>query len=153
MNEEKDRTFPLKPGALWRAVWLGVLVGASSFAALDWLMGRPFSPRPTIALAIAAAITCAILYFVLGTRANSQRLLLANSWGARSALSWQDIASVVYMKRGGQPQWRITSTAGKHFWLARDTKNLRGLYELALKHGGTNNPLVKALERPVYEHE
>ncbi len=153
MSEEKYQAFRLQPSALWRAVWLGVVVGGSSVAALDWLSGRPFSPRPTILMAAAAAATCAVLYFLLGTRANSQQILLADSWGTRRPLRWADIALVSYMKRGGQPQWRITSTAGKHFWLARETKNLRGLYALAREHGGEDHPLVKALEKPIYEHE
>jgi hypothetical protein len=153
MSNETDESFPLKPATLWRAVWLGVLIGGFSYAAFDWLMGRPFSPRSTAVMAAAAAVTCVFIYFFMSTRANSQRLLLADSWGTRRALRWDDIASVSYTKHWGHPNWRITSNTGKHHWLSRDTKNLRGLYELARMHGGEHHPLVKALEKPIYEHE
>jgi hypothetical protein len=153
MTKEQDQRFPLKLGSLWRAVWLGVLVGGSAYAAFDWMMGRPFSLRPTVVMAAAAAVTCAILYFTMSTRANSQRLLIADKSGVPRELRWIDVTEVTLMKYWGQPHWRITSTGGKHFWLSRDTKNLRRLYEMARKHGGENHPLVKALERPIYEHE
>jgi hypothetical protein len=153
MNDERDQVFPLKPSTLWRAVWLGVLMGGFSYAAFDWLMGRPFSLRPTAVMAGAAAVTCVVLYFMMSTRANSQHLFIADSWGMRRVLRWDEIADVSFMKYWGQPSWRITSNTGKRYWLSRDTKNLRALYELARTHGGESNPLVKALAKPIYEHE
>lgn len=153
MNDEPDYAFPLKIGTLWRAVWLGVLAGGFSYSAFAWLTGKPFSLRPTVVMASAAAVTCATLYFFMSTRANSKRLLIADVWGVRRTLPWDEITEVTYMKYWGQPHWRITSRAGKHHWLSRDTKNLRKLYELAREHGGENHPLVRALEKPIFEHE
>lgn len=153
MRDDVDQSFPLKPGALWRAVWLGTLVGVFLTASIDWLRGEPFSFRTTGGVVVGAVIACLFMCFVVCTRANAQRLLIADSSGRRRSLHWSEIAEVTYTKRWGYPQWRITSTSGKHHWLARDTKNLRGLYELSRKHGGENHPLVRALEKPIYEHE
>jgi hypothetical protein len=153
MGDDKDQSFPLKPGALWRAVWLGTLVGVFFTASIDWLRGEPFSFRTTAGVVAGAAVACLFMYFVVCTRVNSTRLLITDSSGMRRDLRWDEISDVTFTKRWGFPQWCLTSISGKYHWLARDTKNLRGLYELARKHGGENHPLVKALEKPIYEHE
>jgi hypothetical protein len=153
VTDPHDQAFPLKPGALWRSVWLGTLAGVFLTASIDWLSGKPFSFRTTAGVVAGAAAGCVFLYFFACTRANAERLLITDSRGIRRRLRWPDIAEVVFTRRWGFPQWRITSAAGKAHWLSRETKNLRGLYELARQHGGPDHPLVKALERPVYEHD
>jgi hypothetical protein len=153
VSEDRDQSFPLKLGALWRAVWFGTLVGVFLTASIDLMRGEPFSFRTTAGVVAGAVVACLFMYFVVCTRANSKRLLIANSLGTRRNLPWGDIVEVTYTKRWGYPQWRLTSASGKHHWLARDTKNLSKLYQLAREHGGENHPLVRALEKPIYEHE
>jgi hypothetical protein len=116
-----------------------------------WLQGQPFSLPNTLPLMGVAALFVAIVYFLQPTLAGPAGLKVMNTWGFRRQLEWSNIKAVslgrLYLV---QPSLKIVDGKGRAYWIARDTKDMKGLYAIARSCGGPDHPLTKALETPLF---
>lgn len=145
------KPFRVKVAALWRHAFPGLVLGAIAGRVILWVQGQPFSLPSTLPLMGVAAVMVALTYYLLPTLAGEQGLKVMNSWGLRSFLRWSDIKSVGFARWYlVQPSLKLTDHDGKAYWIAKDTKGLEVLHDLAVRHGGKDHPLAKALETPLY---
>ena len=145
------KSFPVKIPTLWRQAFPGVVLGAAVGRISLWIQGEPFSLLSTAPLMAVAAVIVAAVHFLQPTQAGPQGLNLMQSWGFRRAVPWAAVRDVSFARLYLlQPSMRLTDTQGRVYWIARDTKDLKGLHALALEHAGATHPLTRALETPLF---
>jgi hypothetical protein len=126
-------------------------VGGLIARASQWAQGEPFSLPSTLPLMAIAAAMVVLMYFLQPTLCGPNGLKLMTRWGYRRHLKWSDVAAVSLDRAFFvQPSLKVQDPRGRVHWIARDTKNLKGLHGLAIQHAGTGHPLVQALEIPLY---
>ena len=145
------KAFRVKIPTLWRQASAGLLLGAFTARLLLWWEGEPFSLPNTLPLMGVAAVVVALLYLFSPTLAGPAGLKVMNAWGFRRPVAWAEIERVSFARMYFvQPALKLVTTAGRTYWIARDTKDLDGLHALALVHGGQGHPLTQALETPLH---
>ncbi|MCW5610499.1 MAG: hypothetical protein KIS83_07410 [Rubrivivax sp.] len=145
------QSFPVKIPSLWRQTLGGMTAGGVAARLHQWVQGEAFSWPASLPLMAAAAVLVALVYFLQPTRAGSAGLKLMTSWGLRRQLRWTDVRQVTLARAHLlQPSLKVLDHEGRVHWIDRDTRNLRGLYELALRHGGEDHPLARALRTPLH---
>ncbi|MBL8516588.1 MAG: hypothetical protein JNM76_06435 [Betaproteobacteria bacterium] len=145
------KDFPIKLPTLWRQMFPAAMLGGLLAQALHWMQGQPFSTPGTLKTMAATAIMVLIVHHLQPTEAGERGLNVMNSWGFRRLLAWTDVQSVVFGRMYWvQPSLRLRDAQGRSYWIAIDTKDLAGLHELALAHGGPDHPLTRALETPLH---
>jgi hypothetical protein len=145
------KPFPVKIPTLWRQAFPGLLMGGVVARCIEWTQGQAFSLPNTLPMMAVAAVLVAVAYFFQPTLAGAAGLKLMSAWGFRRQVAWHDIQSVTLARLFWvQPSLKLTDGAGRAHWIARDTKDLRGLHALALQHGGKDHPLTRALETPLF---
>ncbi|MBL8515182.1 MAG: hypothetical protein JNJ55_14405 [Betaproteobacteria bacterium] len=152
MNEPNIvQAFPVKLPTLWRQAFPACLMGAVVGRTLAWMNGAAFSLPNTLPLMVMAAVLVALVYFLQPTLAGPEGVKSMNAWGFRRQIAWADIQSVSFGRYYVlQPSFKLVSKDGATCWIARDSRNLPGLHQMALRHGGPDHPLTKALETPLY---
>jgi hypothetical protein len=145
------KPFPIKVQTLWRQAFPGLVLGAALARVIDWTQGLPFSLPNTLPLMAVAALIVAMGYFLQPTLVGAEGLKAMTTWGFRRHVRWTDIQAVSFARLFlMQPSLRLTDSAGRAYWIARDTKDLQDLHALALQHGGKSHPLTVALETPLF---
>jgi hypothetical protein len=145
------KRFPVKLTALWRQAFPGLVLGAMAGRLGLWLQGEDFSLPNTLPLMAAAALMVVLMHALQPTLAGAQGLRVMNVWGVRRPLAWSQIRSATLGRLYGvQPSVKLTDGQGKSYWIARDTQDLRGLYDIARQHGGAQHPLTRVLETPLF---
>ncbi|MBX3635424.1 MAG: hypothetical protein KF683_08575 [Rubrivivax sp.] len=145
------QSFPVKIPSLWRQSLGGMTAGAVAARLLQWAQGEPFSWPASLPMMGTAAVLVALVYFLQPTRAGSEGLKLMTSWGLRRTLPWSAVRQVTLARLHLlQPALKVLDHEGRVYWIDRETKNLRGLHELALRHGGEDHPLTRALRTPLH---
>ena len=145
------KPFRVKIISLWRLAFPSVLIGAVTAHLILWMQGEPFSLPNTLPLMAVAAVPVVLMHYFQPTMAGEQGVKAINIWGIRKLVNWPDIQSVTFARYYlVQPSLRLVDQGGQTYWISKDTKNLGALYALAIKHGGTNHPLARALETPMH---
>ena len=128
-----------------------MMVGAAGAKLKHWLQGEPLSMPNTLPYMVLAAVVVAYSYFLQPTVAGPKGLKAMRSWGWRSHVAWAEITDVTFARYYLlQPSFRLVDVKGKVYWIARDTKDMKGLYAIAREFGGPNHPLTNALETPLF---
>ena len=100
---------------------------------------------------LMAAVMVVLLHYFQPTMAGSSGIKAMNSWGYRRLVKWTDIESVSFGRLYFiQPSLKIIDNRGRTHWIAKDTKDLRGLHSIASEFGGAKHPLTVALETPLF---
>ena len=116
-----------------------------------WLQGEPFSLPSTLPLMGVAAVVVAVVYFFQPTLAGPEGLKVMNSFGFRRLVKWTEIQSTTLGRLYFvQPSLKLVDHRGRAYWIARDTKDMKGLHEVAMSCGGPSHPLTRALEIPLF---
>lgn len=145
------KAFPVKIPTLWRQAFPGLVLGALTGRVLMWAQGEPFSLPNTLPLMAVAAVFVVLLYVLQPTLAGEAGVKAMTVWGTRRLLRWTDIESVAFARLYGlQPSLKLVDRRGRACWIARDTRDLAGLYTLAVAHGGADHPLTRALQTPLH---
>ena len=145
------KSFPVKIPTLWRQAFPGLVLGALVARFMMWFQGEPFSIPNTLPLMGVAAVMVALTYFFQPTLAGPDGLKAMNSFGFRQFVKWSDVQQVTFGRLYWvQPSLKLVDQKGRAYWIARDTKDMKGLHSLALACGGPQHPLVKALETPLF---
>jgi hypothetical protein len=127
------------------------MIGAVAAKLKHWLLGEPFTMPNTLPFMVLAAVVVAFSYFVQPTLAGARGLRAMRSWGWRSHVRWEEITQVTFARYYlVQPSFRLLDNSGKVYWIARETKDMKGLHAIAREFGGPSHPLTKALETPLY---
>ncbi len=143
--------FRVKLPTLWRQAFPGLVLGAVVGRVSLWIQGEPFSLPNTLPLMAIAAAMVVVLYYFSPTLAGQQGIKAMNSWGVRRLVPWSEVESVSFARMYWiQPSLKLIDHAGRAYWIARDTKDLRGLHAITVQFGGSSHPLAKALEVPLY---
>jgi hypothetical protein len=145
------RKFPVKIPTLWRQAFPGLVLGAIVGKVSLWLQGEPFSLPSTAPLMAVAAVMVILMYYFSPTMAGEQGIKAMNSWGIRRLVLWPEVESVTFARMYWiQPSLKVVDRAGRTYWIAKETKNLRDLHAIAVQFGGAGHPLARALEVPLY---
>lgn len=145
------KAFPVKIPTLWRQAFPGLVLGAIAARITLWAKGDSFSFPNTLPLMAIAAVFVVLLYYLQPTLAGKEGIKAMTSWGVRRMVSWADITSVSFGRLYFiQPSLRVVDRSGKVYWIARDTKDLGGLYALTLEHAGSSHPMARALQTPLH---
>jgi hypothetical protein len=116
-----------------------------------WLQGEPFSLPNTLPLMAVSAVLVALTYYLQPTLAGPSGLKAMTAWGLRRAVNWSDIESVSFARYYFmQPSLKLVDRQRRAYWIAKDTRDMGGLYQRALAHGGASHPLTRALETPLH---
>lgn len=127
-------------------------MGAVAARVLLWAQGGAFSLPSTLPLMGVAAVMVVFLYFFQPTLCGPAGLKVMNSWGLRRTVAWNDIAQVGLARLHlVQPSLKLVDRQGRAYWIARDTRDLRGLHALSKAFGGVDHPLTLALETPLHQ--
>jgi hypothetical protein len=146
------KPFPVKLPTLWRQAFPGLVLGGVVGSGVEWIQGQAFSLPNTLPLMVAAALLVALTYFLQPTLVGAPGLKLMTAWGFRRHVPWSEIKTVSMARLFlVQPSLKLTDSAGRAYWIAKDTKDLRGLHALAVLHGGKDHPLTRALETPLFQ--
>lgn len=146
------KSFPVKIQTLWRQAFPGLLLGAVVGRASLWVQGQPFSWPESWPLMAAAAVMVSALYFFQPTLAGAAGLKAMQFWGLRRFVAWADVREVSFARLYFvQPSLRLVDKHGRVYWIARDTRDLLGLYGLVKQHAGAGHPLTRALETPLFK--
>lgn len=145
------QSFPVRIPSLWRQALGGLTAGAVAARLLQWGQGEAFSWPTSWPLMGLAAVIVVLTHFLQPTRAGPDGLKLMTNWGFRRRLRWTDVRQVTLARAHLlQPALKVLDHQGRVHWIDRDTKDLRGLHELALRHGGEDHPLTRALRTPLH---
>ncbi|MBT9492238.1 MAG: hypothetical protein IV107_07765 [Paucibacter sp.] len=145
------KAFPVKIPTLWRQAFPALVLGAIVTKGHMWFQGQPFSLPDKLPLMGVAAAVVAGTYFLQPTLAGPLGLKVMSSWGFRRFVAWSEIESVALGRLYFvQPSLKLLDAQGRAYWIALDTKDMRGLYDLALACGGSAHPLTQALETPLF---
>lgn len=145
------KAFPVKIPTLWRQAFPGLVLGAIAGRVLMWAQGEPFSFPNTLPLMAVAAVFVVLLHVLQPTRAGEPGVKAMTVWGTRRLVRWSDIKSVSFARLYGlQPSLKLTDQRGRSYWIARDTRNLAGLFQLTVAHAGAAHPLAQALQTPLH---
>ena len=145
------KSFPVKIPTLWRQAFPGLILGAMIARVSLWVQGEPFSVPNTLPLMGVAAVLVAVIYFFQPTLAGPEGVQVMNSFGFRRLVKWSDIQTTTLGRLYFvQPSLKILDLRGRAYWIARDTKDMNGLYAIARACGGVDHPLTKALETPLF---
>jgi hypothetical protein len=145
------KSFPVKIPTLWRQAFPGLVLGALVARASLWLQGQPFSwPETWPLMLVAAAMVCA-MYFFQPTQAGPAGLKAMQYSGLRRFVAWSEVGEVGFGRLYFiQPSLRLVDRQGRVYWIARDTRDLKGLHALARQFAGPAHPLTRALETPLF---
>ena len=110
------------------------MLGAAGAKFKHWLQGEPLPMPNTLPYMVLAAVVVAYSYFIQPTMAGPKGMKAMRSWGWRSVVGWTEIADVTFARYYLlQPSFRLVDVKGRVYWIARDTKDLKGLYAIARK--------------------
>jgi hypothetical protein len=146
------RLFPRLP-ALWRACATGATLGVAIGAGLRWLDGGAFVWPQALWLMAATAVGVLLTYITNPTLADGRGLRAMSQLGWPVRVAWADIAAVEL--RPWWTMWRapalcVVTASGRRLWLMRESHGLAALHALAVREGGPDHPLVRALETPLH---
>ena len=111
-----------------------MMLGAAGAKFKHWLQGEPLPMPNTLPYMVLAAVVVAYSYFIQPTMAGPKGMKAMRSWGWRSVVGWTEIADVTFARYYLlQPSFRLVDVKGRVYWIARDTKDLKGLYAIARK--------------------
>jgi hypothetical protein len=145
------KSFPVKIPTLWRQAFPAMMIGAAGSKLKHWLQGEPLTMPNTLPYMVVAAVVVAYSYFLQPTMAGPKGLKAMRTWGWRSLVAWTEITDVTFARYYLlQPSFRLVDVKGNVYWIARDTKDLKGLYATAKEFGGPDHPFTKALETPLF---
>jgi len=146
------KAFPVKIPTLWRQAFPGLVLGALVARINLWIQGEPFSLPSTLPLMGLAAVVVVVVYFFQPTLCGASGLKVMGTWGFRRHVAWPEIREVSFSRLYHlQPSLKLIDGHGRAHWIARDTKDLRGLHALAKQFGGPSHPLTVALETPLFQ--
>jgi hypothetical protein len=146
------KSYPVKIPTLWQQASQGLLLGAVVVRVNLWLKGAAFSWPDTLPFMGFTALAVTIVYFFQPTVCGAQGLKVMTAWGFRRSLRWEQVTQVGFARLYLlQPSFKLVDDKGRSHWISRDTKDLKGLYEDALRFGGASHPLTRALRTPLYE--
>ncbi len=144
---------PTRLPLLWRLMVLSLTLGTLLARGADWLQGEPFRAVPTLFVMALAGPSVLLWYYGLAARAGEVGLKLFDNTGLPRRVGWDEIQSARLARWPyllWAPSLRVQLSNGRVRWLPRETQGLDELHALALRVGGVEHPLVKALETPLH---
>jgi hypothetical protein len=152
VSSARMKSFPVKIPTLWRQAFPGLVIGELIGRVSLLVQGEPYALPNTLPLMGVAAVVVMMTYFFQPTLCGASGLKLMSAWGYRRSVTWPEITQVTFDRLYWiQPSLRLTDRRGRSHWIARDTKDLKGLHSLSTQHGGAAHPLTAALETPLFE--
>lgn len=143
-------SFRTNPMALWRQVspvWLGT---ASALSVAHWLAGTPLAWPAILQPSFAVAAMVAVLFLFRPVRISAEGVFALNRLGFPRFMAWHSVAEVGFGRRHPlEPGFQLRDVDGRKRWIPRHTMRLREMQQLAVRFGGREHPLARALETPV----